>query len=78
VVSLAVGRLSGKLTFIASASNKAVESGFNAGKHFGILLRELGGRGGGKASFARGGLPDSVSYSDLVDKARKVIKQTQG
>ena len=74
VVSLAVGIVGGKKTFIASASRAAVDLGFDAGKHFGAVVKELGGRGGGKAAFARGGLPDEVAPEVLFDKAKKKIK----
>jgi len=44
---------------------------------FGELIRKLGGRGGGKADFARGGLPDDLNYDDLVAKVRDQIKHVQ-
>ncbi|MFH1701201.1 MAG: alanine--tRNA ligase [Candidatus Zixiibacteriota bacterium] len=74
-VSLAVGLLNGKKTFIASASKKAIESGFDTGKHFGELIRELGGRGGGKPGFARGSLPDDLDFVKLIEKARKKLQE---
>lgn len=76
-IAVAVGIINGKRTFMAAASKAAVEAGFDAGKIFGELIRKLGGRGGGKADFARGGLPDELSYDDLVAKVRDRIKQTQ-
>ncbi len=77
-IALAVGIINGKRTFMAAASKSAVESGIDAGKLFGELIRKLGGRGGGKADFARGGLPDDLGYDDLVAKVRDRIKDAQG
>jgi len=76
-IALAVGVINGKRTFMAAASKTAVESGIDAGKMFGELIRKLGGRGGGKADFARGGLPDDLNYDDLVAKVRDQIKHVQ-
>ncbi|MCK5126110.1 MAG: alanine--tRNA ligase [candidate division Zixibacteria bacterium] len=75
VVSLAVGVLKGKKTFIASASKPAVELGFDTSKHFGAMVKELGGRGGGKAAFARGGLPDDINFDLLIEKAKETLKE---
>jgi alanyl-tRNA synthetase len=77
-VAMAVGIINGKRTFMAAASKAAVESGIDAGRLFGELIRKLGGRGGGKADFARGGLPDELGYDDLVAKVRDKIKRVQG
>ncbi|MEZ5357693.1 MAG: alanine--tRNA ligase [Candidatus Zixiibacteriota bacterium] len=74
IISLAVGVLDGKRTFIASASKAAIDMGFDTGKHFGAMVKELGGRGGGKAAFARGGLPDDVAFTDLISKAKETIQ----
>jgi len=77
-VAVAVGIINGKRTFIASASKGAVDAGFDCGKAFGELVRELGGRGGGKVAFARGGLPDDVSYDDFVGNVKDKIARSQG
>ncbi len=76
-IAMAVGIINGKRTFMAAASKAAVESGIDTGKLFGELIRKIGGRGGGKADFARGGLPDDLSYDDLVAKVRDRIKRVQ-
>ncbi len=75
VVSLAVGIVNGKKTFIASASKSAIDLGFDTGKHFGAMVRDLGGRGGGKAGFARGGLPEDVKFDELVAKAKEKLQE---
>lgn len=74
-VALSIGILAKKNTFMASASKKAVDAGINIGKLFGALVKELGGRGGGKINFARGGLPQDVSFDNFVDATRKKIKE---
>ncbi|MCP4567318.1 MAG: alanine--tRNA ligase [FCB group bacterium] len=77
VLALAIGIIGGKRAFIASASKPATEAGYDVGRLFGGLIRELGGRGGGKANFARGSLPDDISYDDLIEKSRMKIKECQ-
>jgi alanyl-tRNA synthetase len=76
-VAVAVGVINDKRTFIAGASKSAVDSGFDCGKVFGELVREMGGRGGGKAAFARGSIPDNLSYDDFVVGVREKIAKTQ-
>ncbi|NMC43798.1 MAG: alanine--tRNA ligase [candidate division Zixibacteria bacterium] len=77
VIALAVGLTNGKKTFMAAASAEASSGGIDAGKLFGALVKELGGRGGGKANFARGGFPETVSYDEFVAKVREKIASTK-
>ena len=77
VVAMVVGVVNNKRTFMASASKAANEAGIDCGKVFGTIVRELGGRGGGKANFARGSLPDDISYDDLIQKSRTKIRESQ-
>ncbi len=77
-IAVAVGIINGKRTFIASASKAANDAGIDCGKLFGEIVRAMGGRGGGKAGFARGGLPDDVAYDDFVAKVREKINEAQG
>ena len=76
-VAVAVGILDGKRTFIASASKAAIEAGIDAGRMFGELVKELGGRGGGKTNFARGGLPDGIAYDDFIARVKAKLSATQ-
>jgi alanyl-tRNA synthetase len=77
VVAAGIGIIGGKRTFMATASQKALDGGIDVGKQFGSLVRGLGGRGGGKVNFARGGLPDDVPFEQFLSKARDIIKQVQ-
>ena len=77
VIALAIGLTNGKKTFMAAASAEALSGGIDAGKLLGALVKELGGRGGGKANFARGGLPETVSYDEFVAKVREKIASTK-
>jgi len=74
-VALAVGNIEGKRTFMAAASPTAIGSGLDIGKTLGEIVRDLGGRGGGKPNFARGGLPEGVAFDDFVARVRDKIKK---
>jgi alanyl-tRNA synthetase len=76
-IAFAFGNISGKVTFIASASPATVEMGLDVGKIFGEIAKEFGGRGGGKASFARGGLPGEITFEEFLDKAITKIREAQ-
>ncbi|MAV39045.1 MAG: alanine--tRNA ligase [Puniceicoccaceae bacterium] len=50
----------------ASLSSEAVEAGYNAGQIVQELCQQLGGRGGGKANFAMGGIPQNDALADVL------------
>ncbi len=50
----------------ASLSPEAIEAGFNAGQIVQELCQSLGGRGGGKANFAMGGIPHTDSLPAVL------------
>ncbi len=77
ILALAVGHIDDKATFIASASKPAVDGGYDVGKMFGTMIRGIGGRGGGKANFARGGLPTGIAFDELVNRAKETIRKFQ-
>lgn len=61
----------GKTALLSAATKEAVEAGFNAGKLIKEVTGALGGRGGGRADFAQGGLDDP----SLRDAAIKQVKE---
>jgi alanyl-tRNA synthetase len=77
-IAVGVGIIKGKRTFIASASKAANKAGIDCGKLFGAIVRDLGGRGGGKEAFARGGLPDNVAYGDFIAAVKDELSELQG
>ncbi|MBD3258110.1 alanine--tRNA ligase [candidate division GN15 bacterium] len=76
VVAIAVGLTDGKRTFMASASSSAVKDhGVHVGKLAKSLLTEFGGRGGGKESFAQGGIPNDADSDQLFEKAKVLMNK---
>jgi len=78
IIAFAVGSIDGKRTFIAAASKGAVDLGIDVGTVFGEVAREMGGRGGGKANFARGGLTESAIFDHFKDRVKEKIKEKLG
>ncbi len=76
-IAFGFGNINGKETFMASGSYATVEMGLDVGKIFGEIAREFGGRGGGKASFARGGVANGTTFEEFLDKAITKIKEAQ-
>jgi alanyl-tRNA synthetase len=62
LVSAAIGIIEGKTTFMVSASNSVK---VHIGNMVRDILKQSGGRGGGKEHFAQGSIPESVNADDL-------------
>ena len=74
---LALGTVDSRVTCIAAASNEALSgSGVDAGKFLGELLKQFGGRGGGKANFAQGGIPSDVDSGKIFSAAKSLLSNT--
>ncbi len=78
IFATAVGAIKGKGTFMAAASQAALDAGINVGKIIIDSANAVEGRGGGKDSFARGSLPDISFYDKFVLEIRTRLKGTQG
>jgi len=57
---------------MSSASGSA---DIHVGKFSGLLLKSLGGRGGGKENFARGSLPDEATAEKLFKAAAEGLEE---
>jgi alanyl-tRNA synthetase len=76
VVALGMGKANGKVTVMLAASNQSVKRhAIHAGKLARELLGAFGGRGGGKPSFAQGGVPDDTRPEDLFHKLETLLKE---
>ena len=60
-------RINGKISLCAQASPAAVEAGHKAGDIIRELTARLGGKGGGKPTFAMGGAPDNESLEEALE-----------
>ena len=72
LMSVGVGLLNGKRTYMSSASKSA---GIDVGYISKQILDELGGKGGGKSNFARGSIPMELKSDDIFKKVREKIKE---
>ncbi len=63
VIAFAVTSYEDKGTLLISCSKAAVNAGYHAGNLVKAVSESMGGRGGGKASFARGGV-DASKYEE--------------
>ncbi|MCP4704037.1 MAG: hypothetical protein GY865_05465, partial [candidate division Zixibacteria bacterium] len=73
LVTVATGLVDGKATYMASA-NKS--SGVHIGKISKEVLSELGGRGGGKDSFAQGTFPTDLDPEKLFSTLKNKLEET--
>ncbi|MFH2035578.1 MAG: alanine--tRNA ligase [Candidatus Zixiibacteriota bacterium] len=64
LISAGVGLIDGKKTVMVSASSSV---DIHIGKLSGDVLKEFGGRGGGKLNFARGSVPNEVDPQKVFD-----------
>lgn len=76
VLAICVGKVDGKVTYMAAASSKAInEYKIDAGKISRELLPQFGGRGGGKPSFAQGSVAPGTVPQQLFEKAMSFIQR---
>jgi len=75
VIVAAIGQLNGKISFIAAASQAAIANHkIDIGEISKQLLPQFGGRGGGKAAFAQGGVAPGSDAVQLFAKMKEIIK----
>jgi alanyl-tRNA synthetase len=71
---LALGTVDARVTCIAAVSNEALSTtGVDAGKFLGELLKQFGGRGGGKPNFAQGGIPEGIESGRVFSAAKTLL-----
>jgi len=69
-ISVALGMVDGKRTYMSSASSSAKVHVGNISRE---ILKELGGRGGGKPNFAQGSVPAEVDAAHVFKVAAEKI-----
>jgi alanyl-tRNA synthetase len=69
-ISTAAGVLNGRNTLMVSASGSFE---YNVGDLTKDILKELGGRGGGKHNFARGSYPPATLATDIFVEFEKKL-----
>ncbi|MEW6050636.1 MAG: alanine--tRNA ligase [Candidatus Zixiibacteriota bacterium] len=75
VVAVALGQMNGKLTYMAAASNAAVsEHKIDIGDISRGLLAKFGGKGGGKPSFAQGGVASETKPDELFSTIKSLLE----
>jgi alanyl-tRNA synthetase len=72
LVSAAIGSVNGKRTYMASSS---ATSNIDVGKLSKDVLKKLGGRGGGKKSFAQGSVPPDISSEEIFRVFKERLEQ---
>jgi alanyl-tRNA synthetase len=77
VVAFAVTEYDGKGTLLVRCSDGAVKAGFKAGELIKKAAEAMGGRGGGKPTFARGGV-DASKYNQGRDAFVKAVREIAG
>jgi alanyl-tRNA synthetase len=79
VVALGLGKVSGKMTYMASASSTASKQfKIDIGKISKELLPQFGGQGGGKNNFAQGSVAGDTDIRAFFDVARDLIVKHKG
>ncbi|MEW5923679.1 MAG: alanine--tRNA ligase [Candidatus Zixiibacteriota bacterium] len=73
LITIAVGMVNGKRTFMSSASSTAKVHVGNLSRD---ILKELGGRGGGKPNFAQGSIPEDMDSNHVFKTAAVKIRET--
>jgi alanyl-tRNA synthetase len=75
LVVAAIGHVDGKVSFIAAASATAVnDHKVDIGTLARQLLSQFGGKGGGKASFAQGGVAVDTRSEELFGKLKSLLE----
>jgi alanyl-tRNA synthetase len=75
IVVAALGQTNGKPTYIAAANTSAVsDHRIDVGAISKELLAQFGGRGGGKASFAQGGVAPDTDPDALFSKMKSLLE----
>ncbi len=75
LVAAGLGQMNGKLTYMAAASNAAVSAHkVDVGELSKILLAQFGGRGGGKPSFAQGGVATETNPDELFARMKELLQ----
>ena len=79
VVAVGLGEIEGKLTVIAAASGAAVKDHkLHVGNLAGKVLPAFGGRGGGKPSFAQGGVAPETTPDELFKAVEAYLTDATG
>jgi len=71
LITIAIGMTNGKRTFMSSASGSVK---LHIGKLSGEVLKEFGGRGGGKQNFAQGSIPSNINANDVFKAVVNKLK----
>jgi alanyl-tRNA synthetase len=71
LISVAIGIANGKRTFMSSASGSAK---VHIGNFSREVLRDLGGRGGGKQNFAQGSVPKDIDSQHVFDTVKEKLE----
>jgi alanyl-tRNA synthetase len=80
-VAMAWGRIDEKPTlFSGSSAAFNTSTNISLGKFLGELLKEFGGRGGGKQNFAQGGVPDdgNTTAEKVFERAENKLREKVG
>ncbi len=76
LVVVGLGQVNGKITYLAAASSAAVDNHkIDIGELSRVLLAQFGGKGGGKANFAQGGVATDTRASDLFGRMRDLLSE---
>ncbi|MBI3184580.1 MAG: alanine--tRNA ligase [Myxococcales bacterium] len=76
VVGLGGQTADGKALLLVAATKDVVERGFKAGEMVGLLAKEIGGSGGGKADLAQAGGPDPSRIEAALSKLYELVGET--
>lgn len=63
-----------KVVLLAAATDDAVKAGFNAGDLISHVAKEYGGRGGGRANMAQGGIEKAADADSAINFLKNLIQ----